>query len=192
MISNPWIGMISQDKSNIMNNNSNIYDIDGELIRSVDDSHKWTVEEVKNKIEYYRKKLQELAEDDKKAILYTTYMRNLSNYLFVLYSQMPAEQLNAEIQAAKALSTNEQVKKAMEELQKDVDNDGKTAENTTDEVPDEPTTDNESTTDEEPGDATPIDGGNSDIHEERPISQSDLLVEREGVNTVMDEYVEAL
>lgn len=192
MISNPWIGMISQDKSNIMNNNSNIYDIDGELIRSVDDSHKWTVEEVKNKIEYYRKKLQELAEDDKKAILYTTYMRNLSNYLFVLYSQMPAEQLNAEIQAAKALSTNEQVKKAMEELQKDVDNDGKTAENTTDEVPDEPTTDNESTTDEEPGDATPIDGGNSDIHEERPLSQSDLLVERDGVNTVMDEYVEAL
>ena len=175
-----------------MNNNSNIYDIDGELIRSVDDSHKWTVEEVKNKIEYYRKKLQELAEDDKKAILYTTYMRNLSNYLFVLYSQMPAEQLNAEIQAAKALSTNEQVKKAMEELQKDVDNDGKTAENTTDEVPDEPTTDNESATDEEPGDATPIDGGNSDIHEERPISQSDLLVERDGVNTVMDEYVEAL
>jgi len=192
MISNPWIGMISQDKSNIMNNNSNIYDIDGELIRSVDDSHKWTVEEVKNKIEYYRKKLQELAEDDKKAILYTTYMRNLSNYLFVLYSQMPAEQLNAEIQAAKALSTNEQVKKAMEELQKDVDNDGKTAENTTDEVPDEPTSDNESTTDEEPGDATPIDGGNSDIHEERPLSQSDLLVERDGVNTVMDEYVEAL
>lgn len=192
MISNPWIGMISQDKSNIMNNNSNIYDIDGELIRSVDDSHKWTVEEVKNKIEYYRKKLQELAEDDKKAILYTTYMRNLSNYLFVLYSQMPAEQLNAEIQAAKALSTNEQVKKAMEELQKDVDNDGKTAENTTDEVPDEPTTDNEDTTDEEPGDATPIDGGDSDIHEERPLSQSDLLVERDGVNTVMDEYVEAL
>ena len=192
MISNPWIGMISQDKSNIMNNNSNIYDIDGELIRSVDDSHKWTVEEVKNKIEYYRKKLQELAEDDKKAILYTTYMRNLSNYLFVLYSQMPAEQLNAEIQAAKALSTNEQVKKAMGELQKDVDNDGKTAENTTDEVPDEPTTDNEDTTDEEPGDATPIDGGDSDIHEERPLSQSDLLVERDGVNTVMDEYVEAL
>jgi hypothetical protein len=175
-----------------MNNNSNIYDIDGELIRSVDDSHKWTVEEVKNKIEYYRKKLQELAEDDKKAILYTTYMRNLSNYLFVLYSQMPAEQLNAEIQAAKALSTNEQVKKAMEELQKDVDNDGKTAENTTDEVPDEPTTDNEDTANEEPGDATPIDGGDSDIYEERPISQSDLLVERDGVNTVMDEYVEAL
>lgn len=175
-----------------MNNYSNIYDIDGELVRSADDKHKWTVEEVKEKIEYYRKKLQDIAEDDKKAVIYTTYMRNLSNYLFVLYSQMPAEQLNAEIEKAKSIATADQVRKAMEELQKEVDNDGKTAENTTNEVPDEPTTDNEDTADEEPGDVTPVDGGNSDIHEERPLSQSDLLVERDGVNTVMDEYVEAL
>lgn len=175
-----------------MNNYSNIYDIDGELVRSADDEHKWTVEEVKEKIEYYRKKLQDIAEDDKKAVIYATYMRNLSNYLFVLYSQMPAEQLNAEIEKAKSIATSDQVRKAMEELQKEVDNDGKTAESTTNEVPDKPTTDNEDTTNEELGDVTPIDGGNSDIHEERPLSQSDLLVERDGINTVMDEYVEAL
>jgi len=174
-----------------MNNNSNIYDVDGEIIRKYNDDHKWTVEEVKNKIEYYRNKLQNLAEDDKKAILYTTYMRNLSNYLFVLYSQMPAEQLQAEIDAAKAVTSDEQVRKAMEELANEVNNDENTAESTTNEVPNEPTPDNEGTTDEEPGDVTPIDGGNSDIHEERPLSQSDLLVERNGVNTVMDEYIEA-
>ena len=173
-----------------MNNYSNIYDIDGELVRSADDEHKWTVEEVKEKIEYYRKKLQDIAEDDKKAVIYATYMRNLSNYLFVLYSQMPAEQLNAEIEKAKSIATADQVRKAMEELQKEVNNDGKTAENTTNEVPNESTTDNESTADEKLGDVTPIDGGNSDIHEERPLSQSDLLVERDGVNTVMDEYIE--
>jgi hypothetical protein len=173
-----------------MNNNSNIYDIDGKIIRKADDKHKWTVNEVKEKIEYYRKKLQDLAEDDKKAVIYTTYMRNLSNYLFVLYSQMPAEQLQAEIDAAKALSTDEQVKKAMEELSNSLEDDGTTAEGTTVEVPNESTTDNESTTNEEPGDVTPIDGGDSDVHEERPISQSDLLVEREGVDTVMDEYIE--
>lgn len=175
-----------------MNNYSNIYDIDGELVRSADDEHKWTVEEVKEKIEYYRKKLQDIAEDDKKAVIYATYMRNLSNYLFVLYSQMPAEQLNAEIEKAKSIATSDQVRKAMEELQKEVNNDGKTAENTANEVPDKPTTNNEDTTDEKPGDVTPVDGGNSDIHEERPLSQSDLLVERDGVNTVMDEYVETL
>ena len=100
-----------------MTNNSNIYDIDGEIIRKIDDNHQWTVEEVKNKIEYYRNKLKDLAEDDKKAVIYATYMRNLSNYLLVLYSKMTPDQLNAEINAAKALTTNEQVKKAMEELQ---------------------------------------------------------------------------
>lgn len=174
-----------------MNNYSNIYDIDGELVRSADDEHKWTVEEVKEKIEHYRKKLQDIAEDDKKAVIYATYMRNLSNYLFVLYSQMPAEQLNAEIEKAKSIATSDQVRKAMEELQKEVNNDGKTAENTTNEVPDKPTTDNEDTTDEKLGDVTPVDGGNSDIHEERPLSQSDLLVERDSVkDDKMDEYVE--
>ena len=173
-----------------MNNNSNIYDIDGNLIRSVDDTHKWTVKEVKDKIEYYRKKLIEIGEKDPKAVMYATYMRNLSNYLFVLYSQMPAEQLNAEIEAAKALSTSDQVQKAMQELANDINNDGEATENTSNEVPTEPTTDNESTTDEESGDATPIDGGNSDIHEERPVSQSDLLVERDDVTTNMDEYAE--
>lgn len=173
-----------------MNNNSNIYDIDGQIIRNVDDSHKWTVQEVKDKIEYYRKKLTDIGEKDPKAVIYATYMRNLSNYLFVLYSQMPAEQLNAEIQAAKQATTEEQIAKAMQELQDEVNNDGKTAENTPNEVPTEPTADNEGTTNEEPGDAPLIDGGNGDIHEERPISQSDLLVERDGVNTVMDEVIE--
>lgn len=100
-----------------MTNNSNIYDIDGEIIRKADDNHQWSIEEVKNKIEYYRNKLKDLAEDDKKAIIYTTYMRNLSNYLLVLYSKMTPEQLNSEIELAKSSTTDEQIKKAMEELQ---------------------------------------------------------------------------
>lgn len=29
-----------------MKNSSNIYDVDGELIRSIDDTHEWTIEEV--------------------------------------------------------------------------------------------------------------------------------------------------
>lgn len=172
-----------------MNNNSNIYDIDGTIIRKADDNHKRTVDEVKEKIEYYRKKLQDLAEDDKKAVIYTTYMRNLSNYLFVLYSQMPAEQLRAEINAAKALSTDEQVKKAMEELSNSLEDDGTTTESTTDEVPNEPTTDNESTTNEEPGDVIPIDGRDSDIHEEPTESESSVL-EQVRPESIMDEYVQ--
>lgn len=120
-----------------MTNNSNIYDIDGEIIRKIDDDHQWTVEEVKNKIEYYRNKLKDLAEDDKKAVLYATYMRNLSNYLLVLYSKMTPDQLNAEINAAKALTTNEQVKKAMEELQNSLNEEEKDKEEPKETVMDE-------------------------------------------------------
>jgi hypothetical protein len=120
-----------------MTNNSNIYDIDGEIIRKIDDNHQWTVEEVKNKIEYYRNKLKDLAEDDKKAVLYATYMRNLSNYLLVLYSKMTPDQLNAEINAAKALTTNEQVKKAMEELQDSLNEEEKEKEEPKETVMDE-------------------------------------------------------
>lgn len=175
-----------------MNNNSNIYDIDGELIRHIDDTHKWTVEEVKNKIEYYRTKLQDLAEDDKKAVIYATYMRNLSNYLFILYSQMPAEQLNAEINAAKKVIEAEQVKKAMDELANEVNNDGKTTENTTNEVSNESAENNENPTDEKSGNVTPIERRNSDIHEERPVPESDILEQGspETVTDEMDEYVD--
>lgn len=120
-----------------MTNNSNIYDIDGEIIRKIDDNHQWTVEEVKNKIEYYRNKLKDLAEDDKKAVLYATYMRNLSNYLLVLYSKMTPDQLNAEINATKALTTNEQVKKAMEELQDSLNEEEKEKEEPKETVMDE-------------------------------------------------------
>lgn len=120
-----------------MTNNSNIYDIDGEIIRKIDDNHQWTVEEVKNKIEYYRNKLKDLAEDDKKAVLYATYMRNLSNYLLILYSKMTPDQLNAEINAAKALTTDEQVKKAMEELQDSLNEEEKEKEEPKETVMDE-------------------------------------------------------
>lgn len=102
-----------------MNNNTNIYDIDGEIIRKAGDSHKMTVQEASDKIEYYRKKLTELDEKDPKAVVYTTYMRNLSRYIMQLYASMTAEELNAEIEKAKAQKDlDKQVRDAIEELQK--------------------------------------------------------------------------
>ena len=109
-----------------------------------------------------------------------------------LYASMPADLLNKEIEAAKARKLDEQIKDAMEELSKDIENDGKTAENNTDEVSTEQSTDSESTTNEESRDVEVIERDNSDIHEERPLSQSDLLVERD-VNLSdlnMDETIE--
>lgn len=105
-----------------MTNNSNIYDIDGNLIRSINDTHKWTVKECQDKIEEYRKKILEIGEKDPKSVVYATYMRNLTQYIMVLYSNMTAEELNAEIENAKnQISTEEKVKEAIEQLKKDVE-----------------------------------------------------------------------
>ena len=105
-----------------MTNNSNIYDIDGNLIRSINDTHKWTVKECQDKIEEYRKKILEVGEKNPKSIVYATYMRNLSQYIMMLYANMTAEELNAEIEANKAkIATEEKVKEAIEELKKEVE-----------------------------------------------------------------------
>ena len=176
-----------------MTNNTNIYDIDGEIIREAVDNHRWTIEEAKEKMEYYRKKLLEVGEDSSNAIKYATYMRNLSRYIMAMYAKMTPEELNAELEKNKKTSTEEQIKKAMEDLKKDLEDDDRdTTEDTTDEIPDSNTPNNEDNTDEKPGNDAPIDGGDSDLHEERPITQDDILVEREVNHSDlnMDEYVQ--
>ena len=130
-----------------MKNDSNIYDIDGNLIRAIDDDHKMTLKEAQEKIEEYRKKLEKLDEKDPKAVMYATYMRNLSQYIMTLYAKMPAEQLNALIEEHKSKDLKEQVEQAIEELKSSVET------------------------------------------EETPITQDDLLVERNETDTIMDEYV---
>ena len=58
-----------------MKNNSNIYDVDGELIRAFDDTHKWSIKEAQEKIEEYRKKIEEVGEDSEKAAGSCTFGR---------------------------------------------------------------------------------------------------------------------
>lgn len=176
-----------------MTNNTNIYDIDGEIIRKAGDNHQWTIDEAKEKMEYYRKKMLEVGEESPDAVKYATYMRNLSRYIMAMYAKMTPEELNTEIEKSKEASTEEQVKKAIEELKKDLENDDRnTTEDTTDKIPDTNTPSNEDNTDKESRNDAPINGGDSNIHEERPTTQDDLLVERE-VNSSdlnMDEYTQ--
>lgn len=83
-------------------------------------------------------------------------------------------------------TTEEDVKNALNELKNDIE----TGEDTQDEVSGQPTTDNTNTTDEEPRNDETVERPDSDVYEERVLSQSDLLVERDNVDTVMDEYVD--
>ena len=69
-------------------------------------------------------------------------------------------------------------------------NDTETTANTANEIPEgQDSTDTESDTNEESGDAETVGRELSDIPEERVLTQSDLLVERDNVNTIMDEVV---
>ena len=68
-----------------MNNYTNIYDIDNNLIRAAGDNHKFTIEEAQEKIKYYIEKLKNLDKDDKQYLLklstYNQYVDNLANYI---------------------------------------------------------------------------------------------------------------
>jgi hypothetical protein len=112
------------------------------------------------------------------------------NYEWELMSKMDqnefTEYLKSNIPQGTQKTTEEQVNKALNDLKNDIE----TGTNTADEVQETAPADNGDTTDEESRDDEAVERPISDIHEERTVSQSDLLVERDNVNTTMDEYVD--
>lgn len=67
-----------------MKTTTNIYDVDGEIIRKCGDNHYFTIEEAQAKIKYYLEKLKNLDKDDPdyilKASTYNQYVDNLISY----------------------------------------------------------------------------------------------------------------
>lgn len=152
-----------------MKNNSNIYDIDGELIRAIDDNHEITVQEAQEKIDFYKNKLEQLTKDDPKKAVYETYIANLNRYIVGLYSKMTPDELNSELNRQKIQQdTDKQVEKAINELKKEIENEKDT------EAEEHPATGSEDSDTEEAG-----------------RTQEDLLTDGGGrPETVMDEYVD--
>lgn len=102
-----------------MTNNTNIYDIDGNVLRGAGDDHEITPEEAKAKIKEYQDKLKQLSdneEDSFKIGVYKTYIRNLQRYVFNYYMAHPEA-------LPRTTVTEEQIKKAMEDLKAEVDKD---------------------------------------------------------------------
>lgn len=153
-----------------MKNNSNIYDIDGELIRAFDDTHKFTVKEAQEKAKYYTEKLGQIDENDPKAATYVTYIKNLNRYIMELYAKMSPEELQALLDQKKQESTDAQVEKAINELKKEIENE-------------------ETNKNEESSEHANDEAGSEDT-ETSVRTQEDLLTDGEGrPETVMDEYV---
>lgn len=101
-----------------MTTNNNIYDIDGELLRSAGDTSDLTIDEAQKRIEKYQKKLNELSEkepNNPKLSIYNTYIKNLQSYIFNQYI------LHPELMPKVEQTTQEQIQKAMEDLKAEVE-----------------------------------------------------------------------
>lgn len=97
-----------------MNNVTNIYDIDGELIRTAGDNHKMTIDEAKEQLKKYEEKVKELTETDpsnSKIVIYNNYIKNLASYILTLYTKQ-----SATINMPEQSSMTDQIKKAMDDL----------------------------------------------------------------------------
>ena len=139
-----------------MKNNTNIYDIDGEIIRKAGDNHQFTIEEAQERIDKYTKKIEEIDKNDSKIPVYQNYIANLRKYILNLYSMMTPDQIKSIFESNTTKETTEsEINTALNELKEEIEE--------------------ESTTPVEP---------------ERPKSQEDMRVERDGEGAIMDEYTD--
>ena len=154
---------------------SNIYDIDGELIRRADEG-KFTLEETEELVDKLTKKVQENPDNE----VYKVYLNNAQKWLFKLYNEMDRDELikrmsvlqdsvqNAKDEATEAEKEQlEEIGKAMEELKKEYESE------------------------EGIGEGAGVDKEvEQPVEEPTPLTQEDMLVEREG-ETIMEEVIDA-
>jgi len=159
-----------------------MYDIDNKKIPT---DKELTVEEATNLINHY-KDLADKEEDNHKKGVYTTYIKNLNAWLFRHYINNRDEFIKNAI----SKTDKNVIEKAINEISEELSDDDTTKERITEEIQRAVSENNESSANEEPGDDVPGQRDESSVPEERTITQSDLLVEREPVNTNMDEYTE--
>lgn len=106
-----------------MNNYTNIYDIDGNIIRKAGDNHRFTIEEVEKLVDDLTAKVQQNPDNQ----VYGVYLNNAHKWLYNMYNNMSVEELTKRIstiqdaiQAAKDNAT-ELEQKNLEELNEAMD-----------------------------------------------------------------------
>jgi len=105
-----------------MQNNTNIYDINDELIREAGDNHKMTIEEAEERIKSYRDKLNDPNETEENRTSYRTYVRNLQNYIANLYANLTKRELyDLLVKRGVNNTVDKQVQKAMENLRREAE-----------------------------------------------------------------------
>ena len=106
-----------------MNNYTNIYDVDGNIIRKAGDNHKFTLEEVEKLVDDLTEKVRQNPDNQ----VYKVYLNNAQKWLFNMYNNMSTEDLKKRIsllqntiQDAKD-NANELEQKNLEEVNKIMD-----------------------------------------------------------------------
>lgn len=65
-----------------MKNNSNIYDIDGKLVRHMSNTKGFTLKDCQDAIKHYQDRLDSSDLSKHKESVYKLYIKNLSNYMY--------------------------------------------------------------------------------------------------------------
>ena len=106
-----------------MNNYTNIYDVDGNIVRKAGDNHKFTLEEVEKLVDDLTEKVRQNPDNQ----VYKVYLNNAQKWLFNMYNSMSTEDLKQRIsllqntiQDAKD-NANELEQKNLEEINKIMD-----------------------------------------------------------------------
>ncbi len=100
-----------------MKNDSNIYDIDGDLIRDAANIDKLTIQEAREKLKKYEERLQKIVNEkgeEHRIGVYHAYIVNLQRYIINYYINHPDE-------IPRTNTTQEQIQKAMDELKESVE-----------------------------------------------------------------------
>lgn len=72
-----------------MKNDTNIYDIDGNLIRKAGDTHKFTLGEVEKMVDDLTEKVKNNPDKE----IYRVYLNNAQKWLFNMYNNMDKDEL---------------------------------------------------------------------------------------------------
>lgn len=106
-----------------MNNYTNIYDIDGNIIRKAGDNHRFTLEEVEKLVDDLTEKVRQNPDNQ----VYKVYLNNAQRWLFNMYNNMSTEDLKKRISLIQDVAqnakdeANELEQKNLEEINKIMD-----------------------------------------------------------------------
>lgn len=76
-----------------MKNETNIYDIDGNIIRKAGDNHKFTLSEVEKLVDDLTEKVRQNPDNQ----VYKVYLNNAQKWLYNMYNNMTTEELKSRL-----------------------------------------------------------------------------------------------